>query len=42
MKELRAMKTAKEVEVLKMAIDITDKTFRRLLQFVSPASGNMK
>jgi len=36
MKELRAIKTAKEIEVLKVAIDITDKTFRRLLQFIKP------
>ena len=36
MKELRAIKTAGEVEVLKQAIDITDKTFRRLLGFIRP------
>lgn len=34
MKELRAIKTAFEVEVLQQAIDITDNTFRRLLQFI--------
>lgn len=36
MKELRGIKSAKEVEVLKTAIDITDKTFRRLLGFIRP------
>lgn len=36
MKELRAIKTAEEVEVLKQAIDITDKAFRRVLQFIRP------
>ena len=36
MKDLRAIKSAKEVEVLKTAIDITDKTFRRLLGFIRP------
>jgi Xaa-Pro aminopeptidase len=36
MKELRGIKTALEVEVLQQAIDITDTTFRRLLQFVKP------
>jgi Xaa-Pro aminopeptidase len=36
MKELRAIKTALEVEVIQKAIDITDKTFRRLLQFIRP------
>ena len=36
MKEVRAMKTALEVEVLQKAIDITDNTFRRLLQFIKP------
>jgi Xaa-Pro aminopeptidase len=36
MKELRAVKTAFEVEVLQQAIDITDTTFRRLLQFIRP------
>lgn len=36
MKELRAIKTAKEVDVLKVAIDITDKAFRRLLGFIKP------
>ena len=33
---LRAVKTPQEVEVIKKAIDITDKTFRRLLQFIKP------
>lgn len=36
MKELRAIKTAFEVEVMQRAIDITDTTFRRLLQFIKP------
>ncbi len=35
-KEMRAIKTAQEVEVMQQAIDITDKTFRRILQFVKP------
>lgn len=36
MKELRGIKTALEVEVLQKAIDITESTFRRLLQFIRP------
>jgi len=36
MKELRAIKTAQEIDVLQMAIDITDNTFRRLLKFIKP------
>jgi Xaa-Pro aminopeptidase len=36
LKELRAIKTATEVEVIQKAIDITDNTFRRLLQFIKP------
>lgn len=36
MKELRAVKTAFEIEVLQQAIDITDNTFRRLLKFIKP------
>ncbi len=36
MKEQRGIKTALEVEVLQKAIDITDNTFRRLLQFIKP------
>lgn len=36
MKELRAIKTEEEIEVLSQAISITNKTFRRLLQFVKP------
>ncbi len=36
MKELRAIKTPPEVEVLQKAIDITDSTFRRLLKFIKP------
>ena len=34
--KLRAIKTKYEVEVIETAIDITDKTFRRLLQFIKP------
>ncbi|MDX1955777.1 MAG: Xaa-Pro aminopeptidase [Chitinophagaceae bacterium] len=36
MKELRAIKTQWEVDVLQKAIDITDNTFRRLLKFIRP------
>jgi len=36
MKELRGIKTALEIEVIQKAIDITDKTFRRLLKFIKP------
>ena len=36
MKELRGIKTAEEVEVIQKAIDITDNTFRRLLNFIKP------
>ncbi len=36
LKALRAIKTADEVEVLKTAMDITDKAFRRVLQFTKP------
>lgn len=36
MKEVRAIKSAKEVEVMQIAMDITDKTFRRLLKFIKP------
>ena len=36
MKELRAVKTKEEIEVLQKAIDITDITFRRLLKFIKP------
>ena len=36
MKEVRAIKTALEVEVMQKAIDITENTFRRLLQFIKP------
>jgi Xaa-Pro aminopeptidase len=36
MKELRGVKTKEEVEVLQKAVDITDTTFRRLLQFIRP------
>ena len=35
-KEIRAVKTGLEVEVLQRAIDITDNTFRRLLKFIKP------
>ncbi|SRR5579871_362521 len=36
MKQLRAVKTALEVEVLQQAIDITHNTFERLLKFIRP------
>ncbi len=36
MLNLRAIKTKYEVEVIQQAIDITDNTFRRLLQFIKP------
>jgi len=36
MRQLRAVKTKYEIEVIKKAIDITDKTFRRLLGFIQP------
>lgn len=34
--QLRAVKSAEEIEVVKNAIAITDKTFRRLLGFIKP------
>lgn len=34
--ELRAIKTPEEVKVMEKAIDITNKTFRRLLKFIKP------
>jgi len=36
MKELRAVKTKEEVQVIQQAIDITEVAFRRLLQFIQP------
>jgi Xaa-Pro aminopeptidase len=36
LKELRAIKTVLEIEVVQKAIDITDTTFRKLLQFIKP------
>lgn len=36
LKQLRAVKTADEIVLLQKAIDITDVTFRRLLQFIRP------
>ncbi len=36
MKALRAIKTKEEIEVVQKAIDITEHTFRRLLQFIRP------
>lgn len=36
LKRLRAIKTSFEVDVIKEAIDITDKTFRRIMKFVQP------
>jgi Xaa-Pro aminopeptidase len=36
MKELRAIKSPLEMEVMQKAMDITENTFRRLLQFIKP------
>jgi len=36
MKELRAIKTTKEIAVVQKAIDITGRTFERLLKFIRP------
>ncbi len=36
LKNLRAIKTPEEIEVLKQAISITEKAFRRLLSFIRP------
>ena len=36
LKELRAIKSPLEIEVMQKAIDITENTFRRLLQFIKP------
>jgi Xaa-Pro aminopeptidase len=36
LRELRAVKTKAEIEVVQTAIDITEKTFRRLLGFIKP------
>ena len=36
MRDLRAIKSPLEVAVLQQAVDITEKTFRRLLKFVKP------
>lgn len=36
MRDLRAIKSPLEAEVLQQAIDITEKTFRRLLKFIKP------
>ncbi len=36
LKELRAIKSSLEVEVMQKAMDITDTAFRRLLQFIKP------
>jgi Xaa-Pro aminopeptidase len=38
LKELRAVKSALEVEVIQKAIDITDVAFRKLLQFIKPGT----
>jgi Xaa-Pro aminopeptidase len=38
-KHLRAIKTKLEVEVLQKAVDITNHTFRHLLQFIKPGVG---
>ncbi|TKK65990.1 aminopeptidase P family protein [Ilyomonas limi] len=36
LRKLRAIKTPEEIEVVQQAIDITEKAFRRLLQFIKP------
>ncbi len=36
MKELRGIKTSEEIKVVQKAIDITENTFRKLLQFIQP------
>lgn len=36
MKQIRSIKTKEEIEVVQKAIDITEITFRRLLQFIQP------
>lgn len=36
MRDLRAIKSAQEVQVIQQAVDITEKTFRRLLKFIKP------
>lgn len=36
MKDLRAVKTPEEIDVVKAAVDITHKTFRRVMNFVAP------
>jgi Xaa-Pro aminopeptidase len=36
LKELRAIKSPLEIEVIQQAIDITENTFRRLLRFIKP------
>jgi Xaa-Pro aminopeptidase len=36
LKELRGIKTKEEVEVIQQAVDITQKTFERLLKFIQP------
>lgn len=36
MKKLRSIKTKEEIEVVQQAINITEVTFRRLLQFIQP------
>jgi Xaa-Pro aminopeptidase len=36
MKDIRAIKTKEEVEVMKVAVDITHKAFQRVMKFVKP------
>jgi Xaa-Pro aminopeptidase len=36
LKQLRSIKTAQEVEVMKVAMEITNQTFRHLLKFIKP------
>jgi len=35
-KELRAVKTKEEIEITQQAVDITEKAFRRVMQFIHP------
>lgn len=36
LKQLRSIKTAEEIEVMKVAMEITNQTFRHLLKFIQP------
>lgn len=39
LKRLRSVKTSYEIEVIQKAIDITEKAFRRVMQFIKPGVG---